>query len=138
MKLILLNWVIPASIQSEKFVLFLICNNIYPTEQVRERDLHVCHRYLYKCVYIYHVTAREKYTRGDKLALKEVPHKRGTLWVGSCLSWQNEGIIQTSIPPSLSITLCKEGSPVVRVTTGTELFLSSFTHYLASTFLSIC
>lgn len=31
------------------------------------------------CVYVYHIAAKEKFTQGDKLALKEVSHKRGTL-----------------------------------------------------------
>lgn len=38
------------------------------------------------CVYIC-FTAREEITQGENLTLKEVSHKRGTLWVLICLSW---------------------------------------------------
>lgn len=46
------------------------------------------------CVYVCHITATEKFTQGDKLALKEVPHKRGTLCIQHYLSWQKKEITE--------------------------------------------
>lgn len=38
-------------------------------------------------IYLSHITAKEKFTQGDKLALKEVPHKREALCIQCYLSW---------------------------------------------------
>lgn len=45
-------------------------------------------------IYIYHITVKENFTQGDKLALKEVPHKRGTLCIQCYLSWQKKEITE--------------------------------------------